>query len=79
LTGRSAARTVDRVKFELNGEPCEVDGPLTVRELLERFDLIRGRVAVAIDGNVVPRSRFAEQEIQAGDRVEVIHAVGGGQ
>jgi sulfur carrier protein len=66
------------VKFELNGEPCEVDEPLTVRDLLERFDLERGRVAVAINGEVVPRSRFAETQIQPGDGVEVIHAVGGG-
>jgi sulfur carrier protein len=66
------------VKFELNGEPREVDEPLTVRDLLERFDLMRGRVAVAINGEVVPRSLFRETQIQPGDRVEVIHAVGGG-
>lgn len=66
------------VKFDLNGEPCEVEEPLTVRDLLVRFDLVRGRVAVAINGDVVPRSSFDERKIQAGDRVEVIHAVGGG-
>ena len=66
------------VKFDLNGEPCEVEEPLTVRDLLVRFDLVRGRVAVAINGDVVPRSSFGERKIQAGDRVEVIHAVGGG-
>ena len=43
-----------------------------------RFDLVRGRVAVAINGDVVPRSSFDERKIQDGDRVEVIHAVGGG-
>jgi len=66
------------VKFDLNGEPCEVEEPLTVRDLLVRFDLVRGRVAVAINGDVVPRSSFDERKIQTGDRVEVIHAVGGG-
>jgi sulfur carrier protein len=35
-------------------------------------------VAVAINTQVVPRSRFAEVRIAPGDRVEVIHAVGGG-
>ena len=67
------------VKFELNGEPCETAEPLTVRVLLERFDLARRRVAVAINSDVVPRSRFADVEIRPGDRVEVIQAVGGGQ
>lgn len=66
------------VKFDLNGEPCDVDEPLSVRDLLVRFDLVRGRVAVAINGDVVPRSSFDERKIQDGDRVEVIHAVGGG-
>ncbi len=49
-----------------------------MRDLLVRFDLVRGRVAVAINGDVVPRSSFDERKIQTGDRVEVIHAVGGG-
>jgi sulfur carrier protein len=66
------------VKFELNGESFEIDEPLTVRDLLDRFDLRRRRVAVAINSDVVPRSRFDEVRIRPGDRVEVIQAVGGG-
>ncbi len=66
------------MEFQLNGESQQVGGPLTVHSLLERFDLGRRRVAVAINDEVVPRSRFAEVEIREGDQVEVIHAVGGG-
>ncbi len=67
------------MEFELNGESLEQpDATLTVRSLLERLDLGRRRVAVAINTQVVPRSRFGQVEIQDGDRVEVIHAVGGG-
>jgi len=66
------------VEFALNGEVQRADGPLTVGELLERFALRERRVAVAINTTVVPRSRFDEVKIEAGDRVEVIHAVGGG-
>ena len=51
---------------------------LSVQELLARYGLAGRRVAVAINTNVVPRSRFAEVRIAEGDRVEVIHAVGGG-
>jgi sulfur carrier protein len=46
--------------------------------LLERFELQQRRVAVAVNAEVVPRSRFESHEIQEGDRVEVIQAVGGG-
>ena len=70
------------VNFELNGEPQHVPEPLTepltVRSLLEKLDLKRRRVAVAINTEVVPSSRFTEVAIHEGDRVEVIQAVGGG-
>ncbi len=66
------------MKFELNGEFHEAEGPLCVRVLLERFDLARRRVAVAINTEVVPRSRFESVLVCDGDRVEVIQAVGGG-
>ncbi|MFQ5513691.1 MAG: sulfur carrier protein ThiS [Myxococcota bacterium] len=66
------------MRFELNGEPQEVEEPLALRSLLERFDLLERRVAVAINTRVVPRSRFDQVEIRDGDRVEVIQAVGGG-
>ncbi len=66
------------MKFELNGEVIETQEPLDVSSLLDRYELRRQRVAVAINTEVVPRSRFAEVAIQEGDRVEVIHAVGGG-
>ena len=67
------------MEFELNGESLDQpEATLTVRSLLERLDLGRRRVAVAINAQVVPRSRFGQVEIRDGDRVEVIHAVGGG-
>ena len=66
------------MEFALNGEVQRVDGPLTVGELLERHALRQQRVAVAVNTNVVPRSRFDQVKISEGDRVEVIHAVGGG-
>ena len=51
---------------------------LRVLDLLDRFDLRKQRVAVAVNAEVVPKSRFAEVWIRDGDKVEVIHAVGGG-
>jgi sulfur carrier protein len=66
------------VEFELNGVPERAESALSVQELLVRFGLLGRRVAVAINLVVVPRSRFAEVCIADGDRVEVIHAVGGG-
>ncbi len=66
------------MEFEVNGESQESGASLTVRSLLDRLDLGRRRVAVAINSQVVPRSRFDEVEIREGDQIEVIQAVGGG-
>ena len=64
--------------YLLNGETRTAPTPLTVLELLRRSELLQRRVAVAINAEVVPKSRFADVEIREGDRVEVIQAVGGG-
>ncbi|HTO70226.1 MAG TPA: sulfur carrier protein ThiS [Myxococcota bacterium] len=66
------------MQYVLNGEAQTAGAPLSVLDLLTRFELSKRRVAVAINAEVVPKSRFAEVWIRDGDRVEVIHAVGGG-
>ena len=66
------------MKFVLNGEVRESQAPLTVAELLVAYDLGARRVAVAINGEVVPKSRRAAVKVGDGDKVEVIQAVGGG-
>ena len=64
--------------YVLNGESHSTPAPLTVLELLQRFELAKRRVAVAVNSVVVPKSRFAETWIRDGDKIEVIQAVGGG-
>jgi sulfur carrier protein len=62
----------------LNGAACTLPGPLTGLELLERELLAGRKVAVVVNGAIVPRSLHAEHALKAGDRVEVVHALGGG-
>jgi len=66
------------LRFHVNGAPREATSPLSLDGLLESCGLGGLRVAVAINAQVIPRSRYAETKIQAGDRIEIIHAVGGG-
>jgi thiazole synthase len=64
----------------LNGEPRELppDGPHSVGDLLRELGLAGQRVAVEVNGDVVPRQRHAGHALRAGDRVEVVTFVGGG-
>jgi sulfur carrier protein len=62
----------------VNGEPRQVVAPYTVADLLRALELTGRRLAVEVNLEIVPRSRHGEQQLQAGDRVEIVHAIGGG-
>jgi len=62
----------------LNGEPRSLTHALTVLELLHGEGLGERRVAVEVNGEIVPRSRHAAYALQQGDRIEIVHALGGG-
>jgi sulfur carrier protein len=63
------------VTIELNGERVELDAAATVAELVGEQ---RKGVAVAIDGEVVPRSDWERTELSDGQRIEVVGAIQGG-
>ena len=48
------------------------------RDVLQAEGLAGRRVAVEVNGAIVPRSRHGEHVLEPGDRVEIVHALGGG-
>ncbi|MGQ4661542.1 sulfur carrier protein ThiS [Lysobacter sp. F6437] len=62
----------------LNGEPRVLAAPTTVTALLQAEGLGERRVAVEVNGTIVPRSRHGEHPLADGDTVEIVHALGGG-
>lgn len=63
----------------LNGEPRELPDQATVETAVHLAGAPGGRgVAVALDGEVVPRGEWATTEVRDGQQVEVLHAVQGG-
>jgi sulfur carrier protein len=62
----------------LNGEPREVPESCPVSELIARLDLGEKRLAVEINQEIVPRSEHTRRHLQPGDKVEIVHAIGGG-
>ena len=68
------------MKIVLNGEPREVRDSASVRDAIVAAGTpaeARG-VAVALDGEVVPRGQWDDQPLAEGQRVEVVQAVQGG-
>ncbi|HEY9447714.1 MAG TPA: sulfur carrier protein ThiS [Burkholderiales bacterium] len=62
----------------VNGEPRHFEQAINCAELLAQFELAGKRVALERNGEIVPRSRFAQQVLADGDRLEIVVAVGGG-
>lgn len=65
-------------QITLNGEPTTVPDGSTVIDLLHNLELTGKRVAVEINGHIVPRSQHPNYRIAEGDQIEVVVAVGGG-
>lgn len=66
------------MKIVLNGAEREFDAPLSVLGLLVAEGLAERRVAVEVNREIVPRSAQAQRVLAQGDRVEIVHALGGG-
>jgi len=67
-------------KIILNGEEKEISKEMSVMELLRELGIQFREVglAVAINEEVVPKSEYERRTVKEGDRVEIVHLVGGG-
>lgn len=66
------------MNIQINGENRAFSTSVTVTELLAAEGLAERRVAVEVNGEIVPRSRHGEHALHDGDLVEIVHALGGG-
>jgi sulfur carrier protein len=66
------------LRITLNGEPYELDEPITVVDLLLQLSIDPRRVAVEHNLEILKRQLFADTLVHNGDRVEIVNFVGGG-
>lgn len=66
------------MQLTVNGDIHEFDAPMTVLALIERFGLDPRKVAIERNLEIVPRSVYGETQLGQGDRLEIVHFVGGG-
>jgi sulfur carrier protein len=66
------------LEIRLNGASHALAGPCTVAALLQAAGFGNRRVAVEVNGEIVPRSRHDAHQVHEGDRVEIVQALGGG-
>lgn len=66
------------MKLLINGEPREFSPPLSVASLVEQLGMKQDRVAVELNHEIVTRDQWPSTVLSEGDRLEIVHFVGGG-
>lgn len=66
------------LQVTINGDTRQFGRDLAVTELLDELALAGKRVAIERNGEIVPRSRYADTRLANGDQLEIVVAVGGG-
>ncbi len=67
-----------RMQIQLNGQTRQIEPESTLADLLKLEGLAERRVAVEVNGEIVPRGLHGSRILQPDDRVEIVHALGGG-
>jgi sulfur carrier protein len=66
------------IALTVNGQSRQFAAPLKVDALIQALELAGKRIAVERNGEIVPRSRFTDELLADGDKIEIVVAVGGG-
>ncbi|HYM08943.1 MAG TPA: sulfur carrier protein ThiS [Terriglobales bacterium] len=65
------------MKITINGQEQSSD-PITLAQLIEQLGMKQDRVAVELNRNIIRREKWPETNLAEGDRLEIVHFVGGG-
>lgn len=66
------------ITLQVNGEARQLPAGSTLADLLDHLTLTGRRIAVERNGDIVPRSQHAGTALADQDRIEIVHAIGGG-
>ncbi|NPA52168.1 MAG: sulfur carrier protein ThiS [Aquificae bacterium] len=66
------------MRLIINGEEKEFDQEMTIEELVKKLGIKAPNFAVAVGMDVIPKSEYSSFRLKDGDKVEIVHFVGGG-
>ncbi len=66
------------MRLVINGEEKELAGVSTLASLVEQLGLKADRLAIELNRDIVPRGKWSDTALNEGDRLEIVHFVGGG-
>ena len=65
-------------KIQLNGKKITINSKSSIQDLLKKYNLINKKIAIALNGIIIPKIKFKKKYLKNKDKVEVVHFIGGG-
>ena len=65
-------------KIQLNGAPYEINTSTNLNELLNKLKIKKSKVAIEVNGEIVEKNKYFNLILNKGDKVEIVHFIGGG-
>ena len=65
-------------KIQLNGSPYEINTETNLNQLLNKLKIKKTKVAIEVNGIIVERNKYLKVILNKGDKVEIVHFIGGG-
>ena len=65
-------------KIQLNGSPYEINIETNLNQLLNKLKIQKTKVAIEVNGVIVEKNKYPKVILNKGDKVEIVHFIGGG-
>ncbi|MGH8455166.1 MAG: sulfur carrier protein ThiS [Nevskiales bacterium] len=66
------------MKLRVNGDALELPAPCNLDNLIAQLGFTGRRLAVEMNGEIVPRGEYVQRQLAEGDQLEIVQAIGGG-
>jgi thiazole synthase len=67
------------IQISVNGDARQINAATSLQQLIGDLDLSQQRIAVELNHDIVPHSDYPSHQLQAGDKIEIVRAIGGGE
>ncbi|MCG3160421.1 MAG: hypothetical protein JMDDDDMK_01490 [Acidobacteria bacterium] len=74
----SAVNKQNTIEIIVNGDAHQVNQGARITDLIKQLELAPERLAIELNLSILPRAKWAESELKPGDKLEIVHFVGGG-
>ena len=69
---------LNMAKIQLNGDPYKINTGTNLNELLNRLKIQKNNIAIELNGEIVEKNKYPKIILNKGDKVEIVHFIGGG-